>query len=240
MISLSIIILMVLSITLFGLLAKIQGRGEFYDIGWCWAIFCVYTGGAIASNSPYSWLIWTLVLIWSVKLISVILIRIAYFEHDFRYKDVKRHVLASAFQLVSAALFVIPAFTQIHNPTPFNSTFFFICVFLSLLSLGFNSFADFQIVKLKLKKENRFLNSNLWRVSRYPNYTFEILFWFFLAISQINSVLELVNILTPLYAYFIIRYFSGIPYQEPRRLSKFGKEYEEYSQKVPLLFPGLK
>ncbi|MCS6892979.1 MAG: DUF1295 domain-containing protein [Deltaproteobacteria bacterium] len=212
-------------------------RGELYDVGWTLSILIYYLSCYLLTKSLASLVVFILILMWATKLTTILLARLKFLEPDFRYVGIKQFFMVFSFQLISAIIFSLPAIIQTFQDQGKFTLFHSFSVVFALIFLFFNSLADVQILKFKVTNQSGFLKDNLWKISRYPNYMFEILFWLFISFSLTDSLLDLFNFLTPAYAFVILRYFSGIPLQEARRKSKFGAAYEEYSSRVPLLFP---
>ncbi len=239
MFEITILSLTLIIITVFGLLVVAFKRGEIFDLGWALAILVSYYSAFLATKSNYLGLTLILILVWAVKLLTVIFFRIFHFEQDFRYKDIKNHILAGLFQWVSAVIFALPILLDTRNPGVFRAVFW-ISYTVAAIALVLNSISDFQLLSHRLKGNKTFLASGMWRLCRYPNYFFELVFWFSISISLVNSNQEFFSLLLPIYLYLILRYFSGIAPQERRRLEKYGEEYKLYCNEVPLLFPFLR
>lgn len=89
-----------------------------------------------------------------------------------------------------------------------------------------------------------FLRTNVWAVSRHPNYFGEIMCWLgiFLTSASVyerNTRAGYVSVLSPLFTAFLLLFVSGIPLGEERYDRKFGHlaEYIEYKRTTSPLIP---
>lgn len=103
--------------------------------------------------------------------------------------------------------------------------------------------ADFQKATFRNDSKNRgkFICTGLWKLSRHPNYFGEILLWFGLYLSASSTLrgYQLLTVLCPMFDYYLITKYSGIPPLEKQGLKRWGTsaEYQTYLKKTPLLVP---
>lgn len=224
----------------FSIIATVAKRGEVYDLGWTLTVVFIFLSAylLLPAKTDFNGLILALVFLWGFKLLGVVLVRLFMLPEDFRYKNVTRHFLAFLFQYISAILFAVPAVFEFVYPGQI-SWIFWVGFVIAFVSLVLNSLCDIQLTRHRLRGDGTLLTTGFWSISRYPNYLFEVLFWFGVSISQINALNELLALISPVYAWFILSYFSGVPMQEKRRLEKYGGLYKDYAEKVPRIFPTI-
>ena len=100
-----------------------------------------------------------------------------------------------------------------------------------LIFAGYLSFAGLKTVFGKVREKAQVIDYGVFSIVRHPIYLGCIMFYLGLIISTL-SVLSFF-----LWIIIVIFYFLISRYEERLLLNHFGKEYEEYRQKVPMLFP---
>lgn len=152
---------------------------------------------AMPDMSARAWLVMGLVTLWSIRL-SVYLSWRNWSPHeDHRYQAIRArnqpHFWIKSLYLVFGlqCLLAWTIFLPIHaslQSTQALSWLDIIGGLLCLFGFGFETIADWQLLRFKQATENRgkVLNQGLWRYSRHPNYFGECCIWwgfFLLALS---------------------------------------------------------
>ena len=105
---------------------------------------------------------------------------------------------------------------------------------VALFGLLYEARADAELAGfMKNKKSGDILTGGLRKFSRYPQYFWESVFWF--GIALIASQVSLLWFLGWMLITVLVRYISGVPLLEERY--KWQKNYEEYSKITPIFFP---
>jgi len=115
------------------------------------------------------------------------------------------------------------------------------------LSFILENVADRQLGEFKKTnkdcKDNKgkVMKYRLWKYSRHPNYFFEWLIWSsyaFIALFSVKSNFDyLLLTIVPIFAYYFLVYFTGVPMNEKASLESRGNEYAEYQKKTNMFFP---
>ena len=104
---------------------------------------------------------------------------------------------------------------------------------LLLIVSGYMAGTGLSIVFGKKAQSQGVIRKGVFSVVRHPIYLSEIILYLGLLILNISLVAAFIWII----AIFFLHYISR--YEEKLLLAKFGKEYENYMQEVPMWFPRL-
>ncbi len=192
-------------------------------------------------------IVWLITLVWAIRLTLFILVtRLLKKQKDRRYenllktkntynflKTVSHYALQAVLQLIVGTVFAI-AFSQSLPLT----TITLLGAVISIIGIAGESLADWQVYQHK-KTSQDICQTGLWAYSRHPNYFFEILVWLGLALSTQQFSGAWVALVSPLTVWIILRYMSG-PFTESLSLAKYGKTYEDYKRRTPMIFPDLR
>eukprot|EP01025_Chloroclados_australasicus_P056052 TRINITY_DN6885_c0_g3_i1.p1 TRINITY_DN6885_c0_g3~~TRINITY_DN6885_c0_g3_i1.p1 ORF type:complete len:311 (-),score=19.12 TRINITY_DN6885_c0_g3_i1:99-1007(-) len=199
-------------------------------------------------------------ILWGVRLGGFLFYRILQTTKDYRLdfmfkkKDEKWIVGPSAYPLKLFGFWTIQSLwgwvvmlpiTVMHGSGPGvwnwqTATFFAFFVAGWLIE----STADFQKLFFKNKPENKdkWIDTGLYRYSRYPNYFGEILVWWSMYGASASQGLMWTHpwmILSPVMTMFLLIGLSGIPMQEKSKNKRFGNDpqYKFYKENTSLLVP---
>jgi len=92
-------------------------------------------------------------------------------------------------------------------------------------------------------KNNKWIETGLWRYSRHPNYFGEILLWIGMAIIAFNVATTPMEVvvasLSPLFVTFLLTKVSGIPMLEKMNDKQWAndKDYQKYKKRTSILIP---
>jgi steroid 5-alpha reductase family enzyme len=223
---------------------------KFYDLTGTIAYLTVTVSALLLSGAPgiRSWLVATLVVIWTVRLGSFLFKRVLQSGKDARFDEIKTSFLSFLMTwtlqglwvsfTLAAALVIITSQDQ----SPLDA--FAVMGFLIwALGFGIEVVADMQKNTFRLDPANKgkFIRSGLWAWSRHPNYFGEIMLWIGVAIVALPVMRswQWVGLISPVFVYLLITRVSGVPLLEKRADEKWGgqPEYEEYKSSTSILLP---
>ncbi len=206
----------------------------------------------LESSSPSAYVAYLCVMIWTLRLGSFLFLRVLRDGEDKRF----RKILPSFSQLfmtwnLSATWVVIqtlPLMVVLTGGIFESGTWSWIPTLglaLWLFGFIFQVIADNQKTKFKMDSANvgKFITEGLWSKSRHPNYFGEIVLWTGLTVICIPymSGLQYVALISPVFAFLLIYFVSGVRMLEDKANKKWGKdpEYQKYKKKTPIFVPKL-
>lgn len=223
---------------------------RFFDLTGSLTYISVVTIGILlgAAVDARAILLWTLVVVWAVRLGTFLFRRIRRAGKDNRFDDIKPHFIRFLNTWTIQALWVtftvgaaLVAITTA-NRKEFD-LFAFIGLLLWLLGFGMEVVADAQKSRFSANPENRgrFIQTGLWARSRHPNYFGEILLWIGIAVIALPVLRgwQWVTLISPVFVALLLTRISGIPLLEKRADEKWGgqADYETYKRTTPVLIP---
>jgi steroid 5-alpha reductase family enzyme len=143
--------------------------------------------------------------------------------------------------IVGSASYAVIKYNEFSFGAP-HQYFVYAALLIALVGLFFEVVGDEQLRRHISKGTRTLLQSGLWSITRHPNYFGEILIWIGLYASGIT--LFFTNSLSPLYYIFLV--ISPIlmstvlikistPLLE-KNMEKYAA-WEEYTKRVPMIFP---
>jgi steroid 5-alpha reductase family enzyme len=203
-------------------------------------------------NAVRQWLIFALVLFWSLRLTINWMRGWPGLKHeDWRYTSIAEktgkfywpvsflgiHLMPTIFVFLGC----LPLWYSLSNPNALN-VIDILAVLFTLTAILIEWIADEQLIKFrKSEKKGGFMQSGLWSISRHPNYLGEICFWvgMFLFVVSVNNFRETLGYWTAtgFISMIVLFKFISIPLMEKRNISR-KKGYREYIKKVPALLPN--
>ena len=223
---------------------------RFFDLTGSLTYISVVTIGILlgAAVDGRAILLWSLVVVWAVRLGTFLFRRIHRAGKDNRFDDIKPHFIRFLNTWTIQALWVtftvgaaLVAITTA-NRKEFD-LFAFIGLLLWLLGFGMEVVADAQKSRFSANPENRgrFIQTGLWARSRHPNYFGEILLWIGIAVIALPVLRgwQWVTLISPVFVALLLTRVSGIPLLEKRADEKWGgqADYETYKRTTPVLIP---
>ncbi len=197
-----------------------------------------------------SLIIFSCIIIWTVRLGSFLFWRVLKDGEDKRFKT----ILPSFSQLfmtwtLSAAWVFIQSIAALVALTSLQQVPFGLLGYLGLslwiFGFVFQVVADYQKTKFKANPANKdnFIQEGLWSISRHPNYFGEIALWTGIALMAVPvmSGLQYVSLISPVFGFLLIYFVSGVRLLENKGDKKWGNnpDYKKYKKNTPVFFPKI-
>ena len=195
-------------------------------------------------------LIAAMVFVWSVRLGTHLLVRVAgkHPVEDGRYVQLRRDWehgfalrMAGFFQLQAASvvLLAIPILAACSNPEPALGGLEWAGAALWLAAISGEALADAQLAIFKRDPGNagRVCDAGLWRYSRHPNYFFEWLVWVSYFVFGCASPWGWLGILSPACILYLLLRVTGIPLTEEQSVRSRGDAYRRYQERTSAFVP---
>ncbi|KKP69755.1 hypothetical protein A2X44_04760 [candidate division CPR3 bacterium GWF2_35_18] len=191
------------------------------------------------------------VIIWGIRLVSYLFIRILKIKKDTRFDGVRENFkkFLQFWILQGLSIWIIMIPTSIFISLSVESENYYLNInnllgiLLFTIGIIIESVADYQkyVFKNELKNKGKWIKTGLWKYSRHPNYFGEIIIWWGVFIYTINllSGLTYLGVIGPLYITFLLIFVSGIPPLEKRynNIYKDNLEYQRYKKTTSILIP---
>ena len=203
-------------------------------------------------------IITALVLMWSLRLGSHLLVRVSkhHPHEDVRYAKLRAEWGGATdkkmfwfFQLQGALQVVLslPIFL-VHLDISGTLEFFGIgltgCLGIALWTTGLlgESLADRQLARFRADAANKgqVCQAGLWNYSRHPNYFFEWLVWVGYAVFALGSPWGWLGLLAPALMLHFLLNVTGIPMTEELSLKSKGDAYRAYQRTTSAFVPWCK
>jgi len=191
-----------------------------------------------------------LVTIWSLRLGTHLLIRVAHHHpiEDTRYTQLRRdwagHFASRMFgffqlQAVSVILLGIAFLISARNPHPHLNPLEIAGTALWLIALAGEACADAQLAAFKKDptQHGRVCTVGLWHYSRHPNYFFEWLIWVAYFLFALGSPAGGLAVIGPAGILFLLLRVTGIPMAEAQSLRSKGNAYRHYQKTTNAFVP---
>ncbi|KAL3899081.1 MAG: hypothetical protein SGCHY_002302 [Lobulomycetales sp.] len=197
-------------------------------------------GASLSELSPRQILVAMLLLIWTIRLGTVLFMRILRTGEDKRFEKLK----------TSPILFAVPWFLQVvwifltgfavwivlGNPASSQPDFGASDgVGLAIWLFGFlvETIADHQKNVFKNANPTDFVRTGLWKYCRYANYNGEITLWlgmWILCIAGFAEPWQFVSVISPIFVACLIIFVSGIRLLEISSQKKYGHraDFQQY------------
>lgn len=189
-----------------------------------------------------------MVVVWALRLITYLLIRVIKTKKDSRYDDRRSSFTKFAkfwvLQALAVWLIMLPVVYMLtRTRVPRMGTVPTIGLYIWSIGLLIETIADRQLYVFRFKKDNKgkWIDEGLWHYSRHPNYFGEIMVWigvFVFGLSIYTGIGWLV-VLGPLTIIGLLMFGSGIPILEKANDKKWGADpgYNRYKAATSVLVP---
>jgi steroid 5-alpha reductase family enzyme len=233
----------------FYVLAVMKKNLSVIDTAWGLGfVIMAFIGSSLAAySSPQENLVFSMVVIWGLRLALFLHHRNSGKPEDFRYakwrQDWAERTNSIAYfkvyllQWLLMLIVGLPIF-GVHEAISHIGFIQLLGVGLWVLGLSWESVADAQKSRFKsiAGNENRLCQIGLWRLSRHPNYFGEALLWWGIGLTSFQTDHFWV-LLGPAFINFLLLKVSGVPLIEARHAQN--PEYEAYKKVTPTMIPSV-
>lgn len=244
--------------TLIFVIATAIKNNSIVDIGWGMGFVIGSWLTILVTDNPtvLSYTIVIFITIWGMRL-SLRLLRRNYGKpEDFRYAQWRKEWGDKVVLIAFFRVFMVQGIINFivgsvgYSIIRFNAFNFegvgqvvvYVGLIIALTGLFFEVIGDEQLRQHIEKKSGKLVQSGLWSVTRHPNYFGEILIWIGLYVSgismmftgSINPIYYVILIISPVIMSTVLIKIST-PLLE-KNMEKY-KGWEDYKQRVPMIFP---
>jgi steroid 5-alpha reductase family enzyme len=235
-------------VTMWFIISLIKKRNDVADIAWGlgFIVICFYQLWTQPIH-PISALVYSLVVLWGLRLAIHIGLRSVGKSEDFRYKKwreewgntfiVRSYLQVYVLQGFFMVLISLPILIVSTAPPQYFSAFTIIGLAVWLIGFFFEAIGDYQLsVFIKNKKsKSDIMQTGLWRYTRHPNYFGEVMVWWGIFIITLPFKYGIWGIISPLIITFLLLYVSGIPMLEAKY--KDNAQFQAYKNRTSAFFP---
>jgi steroid 5-alpha reductase family enzyme len=241
-------IIVIVYATIWFLIAIYKKRNDVADIAWGigYIIICIYLF-IVTDHWPVILVLYSLVLVWGLRLSIHIYNRNKNKKEDFRYQAWRQEWGKVFYWRSYLQVFILQGFLLIIIISPVIHAsasetvnwngFTWIGLSSWLMGFYFQAKADHQLaifIKHR-KKTGEIIQTGLWKYSRHPNYFGEILMWWGIFIITIPFKNSFLYIISPVSITLLLVFVSGIPLLEKKY--KGHAEFEDYKKRTSMLIP---
>lgn len=244
------ILLIFLYASLWFLVSVIKKRNDLADIAWGlgYVALCVYYF-LVTVPSSRGILLYTLVLVWGIRLSRHIYLRNKNKVEDFRYKQwreqwgkwfyLRSYLQVYLLQGGLLLLVIAPVTIVSSNPQSALHWLDFFGAALWLFGFYFESRGDHELKEFLTNPDNKgkVLDQGLWQYTRHPNYFGEVTMWWGIWLIALNSPGGWLGIVGPLTITSLILFVSGVPMLEKKYATD--PAYQQYAKKTSKFIPWL-
>lgn len=233
---------------LFFLYAYINKTDKVTDLAYGATFIAIVLWKLITNGTyfPVQILVTALITNWGVRLAVYLFIRIHAMGKDKRFDEMREHFFRFAgfwtLQTIAIWTILLPALLILFaNNNYSNALYSFIGTGVWFAGFLLETIADWQKFTFKKKHKDRWIESGVWKYSRYPNYFGEMLCWwgiFIIAVPFLSGWSWLV-LIGPIFITILLLFVSGIPMLEKRYEKKYGSnpKYQAYKKRTNILIP---
>ncbi|KAI9352876.1 hypothetical protein BDR26DRAFT_849996 [Obelidium mucronatum] len=191
------------------------------------------------------------VIIWCLRLGTFLYLRVQ--KHtDHRFDDLKTNPLTFAIpwfmQFVWIFLTAFPVYVVLANNAslqPYLAWSDIIGIIIWIFGFAVEAIADAQKSAFKTANPTKFMQTGLFKYSRYPNYFGEVTLWvgmFILCAGGFVESWQWVTVISPVFVFCLIYFISGVKMLEASSEKRYGQDpefllYKARTSKFVLWFP---
>lgn len=230
-------------------IAYFTKRNDVADVGWGlgFGVLALFNFFNNSNTVFFQRVLLILILAWSLRLAGYMGYRMVGKAEDQRYQEMRagwkgNQVLKTLFYVFLLQGFLlwilaIPLIQYLSSPDFTGSNLTWIAVTISVFGLVYETVSDLQKSKFKAvhRDPESFIDTGLFKFSRYPQYFGEIMFWLGVALFPMSWGPQLFLVYAPIFLAILLLKISGVPLLEKKYLKRKG--YVEYAKRTPLLIP---
>jgi steroid 5-alpha reductase family enzyme len=222
----------------------------YVDIGWAYGlgILGVLYAWLGQGSLIRRWTLAAMVVIWSLRLGTHLLLRIAGHPEEGRYVQLRKQWGTSApwkflpffeAQAILDVLLSLPFLLVCVDPSASALGIWQVVgIAVWLIAVAGEAVADAQLTRFKrTAKPGEVCRAGLWNYSRHPNYFFEWLVWMGWAFFAVSAPWGWLGFLSPALMLLFLFRVTGIPATEAQSLRSKGDAYREYQRTTSAFFP---
>lgn len=219
------------------------------DVAWSYGVAVLAPIYALLGDGTPArkWLFAAIGAVWSLRLGTYILLRVLrhHPKEDVRYESLRsrwpsagRFLLFFELQAGLVVIFSLPFLFAAHNAQSALTMLEIVGLALAVASLAGEAVADAQLKRFKIvAAAGAVCDVGLWRYSRHPNYFFESLFWWGIALAALSSPWGWISIACPLLMLYFLFQVTGIPLTEEYAVKSKGEAYRAYQRTTSAFVP---
>lgn len=216
--------------TLVFVISQMIRRLDLVDMAWGLAFIVAAVCSFVIGNHEIGWNIQTLttalVIIWGLRLATIIGLRLRSHPEDKRYVALRKAwkgnaVLNSYLRIfvLQAVLATVISIGVIHigiSPTEPISILAIGGAAVWLLGFTFETVGDWQLKRFlsNPKNKGKLMTSGLWKYTRHPNYFGEATLWWGIFIIALTTPHGWMAIIAPVIITYLLLFVSGVPITE--------------------------
>lgn len=216
----------------------------------CWSLGHWIIGTWLLSHNPnptlYNFLIYSALTLWAFRLSGYVYFTRVYNikHHEKRYDDLlkkegqsfhKQFLKQIILQVTLIYILMAPFYLSLLNPIELNPYAFSIWTFIFYYGWFNEAYTDWQRHQFR-KYHTGILQKGWWRLSRHPNYFFELVMWFSFSGYVIAEPYGFLTIISPLILLFLMLKIT-IPVTEAYAVKNNPKDYKKYQLTTSKLIP---
>jgi len=193
-------------------------------------------------------LLFIMILIWGLRLVIYLFIRIKKIKKDSRFNKIRGSFVKFlgfwVLQGLTVWVVMLASLLFFYSENTGFSFLSFIGLLIWAYGILIEGIADHQKFSFKNDPVNRgsWIQTGLWKYSRHPNYFGEMLCWtgiyaYALPTLSLATLNALIGLISPVYIIFMLRFVSGVPKLEKIDDERFrgNPEYKAYKKRTSMI-----
>lgn len=220
----------------------------FWGSGFILVVSDLFQNTPLAQQCSRCWLVWSLVLIWGIRLSVHLFVRNIGHGEDYRYRAMRDYhgprfwwvSLFTVFLLQGAILWIVSLPVQVTiagaSTRPLGLLDFF-GVIVWCVGFFFETVGDYQLARFRKDPGNsgRVMDQGLWRYTRHPNYFGDFCVWWGLYLISVSAGGSW-TVFSPLLMSFLLLKVSGVSLLE-KTVTTRRPAYADYQARTSAFFP---
>lgn len=212
-----------------------------------WSTGTGTANGPVGGLAVRQFLLGTFVLVWTARLGIFLFIRVLSRKDD-RFDELKTDPIKFAvpwfLQVVWIFISPLSVYVVLGNPASSQSSLIwsdYIGILVFIFGFSVETIADYQKQVFKKTNPRDFIQSGIWKYSRYANYFGEVVLWYGIFILSCAGVIESwqwVIVISPLFVNFLLYFGSGVALSEAGAQKRYGarQDFQLYCARTSKFF----